>query len=60
MLPTHSCFGAIEEGTFLQGTRLLSSFEKIKTFFLRKEFRKDCRRFLEDFISTVFSSVAAL
>ena len=40
-------------------TRLLSSLEKIKSSFLRKEIRRDCRRFLEDLVSTVLSTVAA-
>ena len=59
MLPNHSCFGAIPEEHFLEGTRLLSSLEKINSSFLRKEFRKDCRRFLEDLVSTILSTVAA-
>ena len=59
MLPNHSCFGAIAEEPFLEGTRLLSSLEKINSRFHRKEFRRDCRRFLEDLVSTILSTVAA-
>ena len=59
MLPNHSCFGAISEEHFLEGTRLLASLEKINGSFLRKEFRWDCRRFLEDLLSTILSTVAA-
>ena len=59
MLPNHSCFGAIVEEHFLEGTRLLASLEKINSSFLRKPFRRDCRRFLEDLVSTIFSTVAA-
>ena len=59
MLPNHSCFGAIGEEHFLEGTRLLASLEKINSGFLRKEFRRDCRRFLEDLVSTILSTVAA-
>ena len=59
MLPNHSCFGAIAEEHFLEGTHLLSSLEKINSNFLRKEFRRDCRRFLEDLVSTILSTVAA-
>ena len=59
MFPNHSCFGAIAEEHFLEGTRLLSSLEKINSSFLRKEFRRDCRRFLEDLVSTILSTVAA-
>ena len=59
MLPNPSCFGAIAEEHFLEWTRLLSSLEKKNSSFLRKEFRRDCRRFLEDLVSTILSSVAA-
>ena len=59
MLPNHSCFGKIAEEPFLEGTRLLSSLEKINSSFLRKEFRRDCRRFLQDFGSIILSTVAA-
>ena len=59
MLLNHSSFGAIAEEHFLEGTRLLSSPEKIKSSFLRKEFRRDSRRFLDDLVSTVLSTVAA-
>ena len=59
MLSNHSCFGAIVEEHFLEGTRLLASLEKINSSFLRKEFRRDCRRFLEDLVSTILSTVAA-
>ena len=58
-LLNHSCFGAIEEEHLLEGTRLLSSVEKMNSSFLRKEFRKDCRRFLEDHVSTILTTVAA-
>ena len=59
MLPNHSCFGAIAEEHFLEGTRLFASLEKINSSFLRKEFRRDCRRFLEDLVSTILATVAA-
>ena len=59
MLPNLSCFGAVAEEHFLEGTRLLSSLEKINSSFLRKEFRRDCRRFVEDFVSIILSKVAA-
>ena len=59
MLPNHPCFGAIAEEHFLEQTRLLSSLEKISGTFLRKAFRRDCRRFLEDFVSTILSTVAS-
>ena len=60
MLPNHSCFGAISVEHILEGTRLLASLEKVNSSFLREEFHRDCRRFLEDLVSTTFSTVAAL
>ena len=59
MLPNHSCFGPNAEEHFLEGTRLLASLEKTNSSFLRREFRRDCRRFLEDLVSTILSTVAA-
>ena len=59
MFPNHSRFEAIAEEHFMKGTRLLSSLEKINSSFLRKEFRRDCRRFLGDLVSTILSTVAA-
>ena len=58
MLPNHSCFGAIAEEHFLEGTRLLSSLEKINSSFLQKELRRDCRHFLNDLVNTILSTVA--
>ena len=58
MFPNHSCFGAIAEGHFLDGTLCYRPLKKRNSSFLRKEFRKDCRRFLEDLVSTILSTVA--
>ena len=44
---------------FLRRTRLLSSLQKINNSFLRREFRRDCCRFLEDLVSTILSTDAA-
>ena len=59
MLGNHPGFGSIAEELFLEGTRLLSSLEKINNSFLRKEFCRNCQRFLEDLVSTILSTVAA-
>ena len=59
MLPNHSCFGAIAEEHFLEVTHFLASPEKINSSFLHKELLRDCRRFLEDLVSTILSTVAA-
>ena len=57
--PNHSKFAAIEEDRFLAGTRVSSLLEKVGSAYLKKEFRRDCRKFLEDFVSCVLSTVAA-
>ena len=59
MTPNHSKFAAIEEDRFLAGTRVLSSLEKVGSSCLKKEFRRDFRKFLEDFVNCVLSTVAA-
>ena len=59
MLPSHSSFTAIDEEHFLVGTRVHAALEKMTSQYLEKEFRSSARRFLEDFTSTVLSTVAA-
>ena len=59
MLPNHSSFTAIEEEHFLVGTRVHAALEKMTSQYLKKEFRSSARRFLEEFTSTVLSTVAA-
>ena len=57
MTPNHSKFAAIEEDRFPAGTRILSALEKVGSPYLKKEFRRNCRKFLEDFVSCVLSTV---
>ena len=59
MTPNHSRFAAIEEDRFLVGTQVLSVLEKVGKSYLKKEFQRDCRKFLEDFVSCILSTVAA-
>ena len=59
MTPNHSKFAAIEEDRFLAGTRVSSALKKVGSAYLKKESRRDCRKFLEDFVSCVLSTVAA-
>ena len=58
-LPNHSSFTALEEDQFLVGTRVHAALEKMTSQSLKKEFRGSTRRFLEEFTSTVLSTVAA-
>ena len=62
MAPNHSKFAATEKDRFLAnflGTRLLTVLEKVGSSFLKKEFKRDCRKFLEGFSNCVLSTVAA-
>ena len=59
MLPNHSSFAAIDEERFLVGTRINAALEKMSSSYMRKEFRSNARRFLEEFCSTFLSTVAA-
>ena len=59
MLPNHSSSTAMEDQHFLVGTRVQAALEKMTSQYLKKDFRSSARRFLEDFTSTVLSTVAA-
>ena len=59
MTPNDSKFAAIEEYRFLADTRMISALKKVGNSFLKKEFRRDCRKILEDFVNCVFSTVTA-
>ena len=59
MAHNHSKFAAIEKDWFLAGTRVLSVLETVGSSYLNKDFRRDCRKFLEDFVNCVLSTVAA-
>ena len=59
VLPNHSKFVPIADGEFLAGTRVLAALNKIGSSYLKREFQRDARRFLEEFTSSVLSTVAA-
>ena len=59
MLLNHSRFPPIEEKKLLAGSRIASALEKVGCVYLRNEFRKDARKYLEELTSTVLSTVAA-
>ena len=56
--PNHSRYPPIEEKEFLAGSRIAVAPEKVSSFYLRNEFGKDARKFLEELTSTVLSTVA--
>ena len=59
VLPNHSKFPPISDGEFLSGTRVLAALNKIGSSYLKREFQRDARRFLEEFTTSVLSTVAA-
>ena len=59
VLPNHSKFAPIADGEFLAGTRVLPALNKIGSSYLKREFQRDARRFLEEFTTFVLSTVAA-
>ena len=59
IVPNHSRFPAIDDKNFLVGTRVMAALGKVGSHYLQKEFRRDARRFLEDFVNCVLSTVGA-
>ena len=59
VLPNHSKFASIADGEFLAGTRVLTALNKIGSSYLKREFQRDARRFLEEFTTSLLSTVAA-
>ena len=57
--PHHSRFHAIDEKDILSGTRVMSALDKVWRHYLRTEFRRDVRRFLDVFVNCVLSTVAS-
>ena len=58
VVPNHSRFPGIDDKNFLEGTRVMAALGKVGSHYLQKEFRRDARRFLEDFVNCVLSTVA--
>ena len=59
VLPNQSKLLPIADGEFLAGTRVLAALIKIGSSYLKWEFQRVARRFLEEFATSVLSSVAA-
>ena len=59
VLPNDSTFAPIADGEFLAGTRVLAALNKNGISYLKREFQCDARRFLEEFTTSVLSTVAA-
>ena len=59
MLPNNLRFPPFEEKEFLAGSRIGGALEKVGSFYLRNEFRKDACKSLEELMSTVLYTFAA-
>ena len=59
VMTSHSNFPPIADEEFLSGTPVLAALNKIGSSFLKREFQRDARRFLEEFTNSVLSTVAA-
>ena len=59
VVPNYSPFPAIDEKDFLTSTRVMAPLDQVGSHYLRTEFRRDNRRFLEEFVNCVLSTVAS-
>ena len=59
VLPNHSKFPPIADGEFLARTRVLAALNKIGSSYLQRKFQRDARRILEEFTTSVLSTLAA-
>ena len=59
VLANHSKFPPIADGEFLAGRRVLAALNKIGSSYLKKEFQREARRFLEEFTNSLLLSTAA-
>ena len=59
VVPNHSRFPAIDDKDFLAGTRVMAPLVKVGSQYLRTEFRRDARHFLEEFVNCVLSTAAS-
>ena len=59
VVPNHSRFATIDDKDFLVGTRVMAALDQVGSHYSRTEFRRDARRFLEEFVNCVLSTVAS-
>ena len=50
----------MDEKYFLSGTRVMVALDKVGSQYLRTQFRRDARRFLELFLNCILSTVASI
>ena len=59
LVPNHSQFPPIDQKDILAGTRVMAALGKVGSHYLQTEFCRDARRFLEEFVICVLSTVAS-
>ena len=59
VVANHSQFPAVDEKVFLADTRVMAALGKVGSYYLKTEFRRDTRRFIEEFVNCVLSTVAS-
>ena len=59
VVSNHSPFPAIDDKEFPAGTRVMVALDKVGSHYLQTESRRDARRFLEQFVNCVLSTVAS-
>ena len=59
LVPNNSQFLAVDEKDFLFGSRVMAALDKVGSQYLRTEIRRDARRFLEEFVICLLSTVAS-
>ena len=59
VVPNHSRFPAIDDKDFLAGARVMAALDKVGSHCLQTGLRRDARRFLEEFVNCVLSTVAS-
>ena len=57
VVPKRSPWPAIDEKDFLSGTRVMAPLDKVGSQYLRTDFFRDARCFLEEFVNCVLSTV---
>ena len=59
VVPNQSRFPAIDKKDLLSGTQVIAALDKVGSQYLLTEFRRDARRFLEEFVIFILSNVAS-
>ena len=59
VVPNHLRFPAIDDKEVLAGTSVMAALDNVGSHYLRTKFSRDARRFFEEFVNCVLSTVAA-